>query len=157
MVPYGSYGPVQSHMTPHGPVWPLMALYGSVCPHMALYGPIWPHLAQYYPVSPRIAPHGSVRPNIKYGLYGPYGPALYGPLRPGMAPYGPVWPHMAPYSPVLSCMVSVAMQSLKWLCRSPFVSICNICLPLLNSRNFCTNFVLVFIHPVCYQFYYIFS
>ena len=77
---------------------------------MVLYGPLWFPMILYGPLWSSIIP---------------YGP-LWSPIWSSMVPNGPIWSHRVLYSPVGSC-------------RTPFVSFGYICLPLFNSRSFCTN------------------
>ena len=104
-----------------------MVPYGPVWFSMVPYGSVWFCMVSYGPVWSLVVVYDSVWSCV--------------------VPFGPLWSCMIPYGPVWSCF------SLFWSHKTPFESLCYICLPLFNSRNFCTNFVLVFIHPV----YYIFS
>ena len=58
--------------------------------------------------------------------------SMYGPIWSVMVMYGPVWSYMVPYGLVWILVVLYVTYGLMWSC-----------LHLFNSRNFCTNFVLV--------------
>ena len=86
---------------------------------MVVYGPVWSSMVIFGHIWSHIAIDTSVWPCM--ALHDPYGL-----IWSNMAQYGPVWSCMAWYRTVWYC---IALHSLIW--------------HLFNSRNFCTNFVLV--------------
>ena len=92
-----------------------------------------------------------------------FGMILYGLVRSSMVPYSPLWSHMVLYYPILPGIIlfssmwsHMVLYSLVWWFMVPYgliysciasydpVGLWNICVPLFNSHNFCTNFVLVY-------------
>ena len=120
---------------------------------MVPYGPVRSRMALFGPILSRILPYGhKLFGMILYGLVRscmvPYSPlwsymVLYGPIWPGIILFSSMWSHTVLYSLVCWFMVPYGLIYSCIASHDP-VGLCNICLPLFNSRNFCTNFVLVF-------------